>query len=90
MDKALETPLRKFVEAYATQSTENADELIHEYICKKAQKMLLGEADEEEAAETDKEEADEDCDDKDEADKDGDKKSDKKDKKDKDDEDSVE
>lgn len=45
MDKELHAKLKAFVEAYATQNTENADQLIHEYICKKSQAMLLGETD---------------------------------------------
>jgi hypothetical protein len=79
MDKTLEAPLRQFVEGYATQNTENTDALIHEYLCKKTQKILFGEAaceDAEEADDVDCDE-DEDCDDKD--DKKDEKKDDKSD-----------
>lgn len=74
MDKKIETPLRGFVEAYATQNTEEGDKLIHEYICKKSQAMLMGESDDE--GDDAEDEADKD---KDDADKDADDKSDKKD-----------
>lgn len=43
MDKNTQTPLRAFVEAYATQNTEGADALLHEYITKKAQTIINGE-----------------------------------------------
>lgn len=66
MDKELYTSLRAFVEAYATQSTENSDQLIHEYICKKSQSMLLGEAKDEDKADEDKDEDKDETDEKDE------------------------
>jgi hypothetical protein len=81
MDKKIETPLRGFVEAYATQNTEEGDKLIHEYICKKSQAMLMGESEDE--GDDAEDEADKDDADKDDADKDdkSDKKDSKKDKK---------
>jgi hypothetical protein len=87
MDKDLLTPLRAFVEAYATQNTENADALIHEYLCKKSQKMLVGEADDSEESD-DKDDESKDEDDKDEDKKD--KKSDDKDDESKDEDDKDE
>lgn len=79
MDKQLAKSLQLSVEAFAMGKTEEANKAIHEYLCRKSQLMLMGEAAEEDVE-----------DDKDE-DKDEDKDDEKKDSKDdKDEDDSVE
>lgn len=81
MDKILAQKLQLVVEAYASGKTEEADAAIHEYICRKSQLMLIGEAEEEK----DDEGADDKSDDKkDEDEKDEDKSDDKKDEDEKD------
>ncbi len=59
MDKIIEQSLRQIVEAIATNKAEDADQAIHEYICRKAQLMLVGEAEDESEDAKDDEDKDE-------------------------------
>lgn len=81
MDKQLAKSLQLSVEAFAMGKTEEANKAIHEYLCRKSQLMLMGEAAEEDVEDVE--------DDKDE-DKDDEKKDSKDDKDDKDEDDSDE